>query len=194
MQGHRRRRATQRSPATSISPKGGGETAQMSPYLWNETLSLEVRGKFVVGCFQIFGDDPSLPDHGKKVGVSFPAGNDMEMQMTGNTSSRTFPHIKSYIEAIGLVQRLQNLLALTGQGHHLSQFGSCCVGECGHMPVGNHHQVACRVGESIQNKKGVLLAKKDETLPILIRGGKKAKHAVRFLATRGEVLEAPGSP
>jgi len=30
MQGHRRRRATQRSPATPISPKGGGETASIS--------------------------------------------------------------------------------------------------------------------------------------------------------------------
>jgi len=30
MQGHRRRRATQRSPATSISPKGGGGTASIS--------------------------------------------------------------------------------------------------------------------------------------------------------------------
>ncbi len=30
MQGHRRRRATQKSPATSISPKGGGGTASIS--------------------------------------------------------------------------------------------------------------------------------------------------------------------
>jgi len=30
MQGHRRQRATQRSPATSISPKGGGGTASIS--------------------------------------------------------------------------------------------------------------------------------------------------------------------
>ena len=30
MQGHRRRRATQRSPATPISPKGGGRTASIS--------------------------------------------------------------------------------------------------------------------------------------------------------------------
>jgi len=30
MQGHRRRRATQKSPATPISPKGGGGTASIS--------------------------------------------------------------------------------------------------------------------------------------------------------------------
>ena len=30
MQGHRRRRETQRSPATLISPKGGGGTASIS--------------------------------------------------------------------------------------------------------------------------------------------------------------------
>ncbi len=30
MQGHRRRRATQRSPASSISPKGGGGTVSIS--------------------------------------------------------------------------------------------------------------------------------------------------------------------
>jgi len=30
MQGHRRRRVTQRSPATTISPKGGGGTASIS--------------------------------------------------------------------------------------------------------------------------------------------------------------------
>jgi len=30
MQGHRRRRATQRSPATPISPKGGSGTASIS--------------------------------------------------------------------------------------------------------------------------------------------------------------------
>ena len=30
MQGHRRRRGTQRSPATPISPKGGGGTASIS--------------------------------------------------------------------------------------------------------------------------------------------------------------------
>ena len=30
MQGHRRRRATQRSPETPISPKGGGGTASIS--------------------------------------------------------------------------------------------------------------------------------------------------------------------
>ena len=30
MQGHRRQRATQRSPATPISPKGGGGTASIS--------------------------------------------------------------------------------------------------------------------------------------------------------------------
>ncbi len=30
MQGHRRRRATQRSPATPISPEGGGGTASIS--------------------------------------------------------------------------------------------------------------------------------------------------------------------
>ena len=89
--------------------------------------------------------------------------------MTGNASARTFSHIEAHIEAIGLVDLLQNLLAPTGQGHHLAQFRTCCVGECGHMPVGNDHQVACRVRVSIQNQEGVLLAKKDETLPILIR-------------------------
>jgi len=62
------------------------------------------------------------------------------------------------------------------------------------MPVGDDHQVACRVRESIQNEESVFLAKKDETLPTIIRGGKKAKDAVRLLATRGEVMEAPGSP
>ena len=163
-------------------------------YASSLSVSLKMRGKFFVGCFQIFRDDPSLPDHGNKVGVSFPARNDMEMQMTGNTSSRTFPHIEAYIETIGLVDLLQNLLAPTGQGHHFSQFGTCCIGECGHMPVGNDHQVACRVRESIQNEESVLLAKKDEALPILIRGGKKAQDTVPFLATRGEVMEAPGSP
>ncbi len=30
MQGHRRRRATQKSPATPISPKGGGGTTSIS--------------------------------------------------------------------------------------------------------------------------------------------------------------------
>jgi len=65
-----------------------------------------VRGKFVVGCFQLLGDDPALPDHGNKVGVSFPAGNDMEMQMAGNAGSRTFPHIEAHIESIGLVHLL----------------------------------------------------------------------------------------
>ena len=30
MQGHRRRRATQRPPATPVSPKGGGGTASIS--------------------------------------------------------------------------------------------------------------------------------------------------------------------
>ncbi len=78
----------------------------------------------MVGRFQIFGDDPSLPDHGNKVGVSFPAWNDMEMQMTGNTCSRAFPHIESHIETIGLVYLLQNLLTLAGQVHHFSQFGT----------------------------------------------------------------------
>ena len=71
MQGHRRRRATQRSPATPISPKGGGGTAsislslllhdaqasrrrrfanstpsrspQMSRYSWDETLRITVK-------------------------------------------------------------------------------------------------------------------------------------------------------
>ncbi len=33
MQGHRRRRATQRSPATPISPKGGGGTVSISSSL-----------------------------------------------------------------------------------------------------------------------------------------------------------------
>ena len=33
MQGHRRRRATQRSPATPISPKGDGGTASISSSL-----------------------------------------------------------------------------------------------------------------------------------------------------------------
>ena len=36
MQGHRRRRATQRSPATPINPKGDGGTAW---YSWDETLA-----------------------------------------------------------------------------------------------------------------------------------------------------------
>ncbi len=114
--------------------------------------------------------------------------------MTGNTCSRAFPHIESYIEPIGLVGLLQNLLTLAGQVHHFSQFGICRVGEGGHMPVENDHQVSCGVGESIQNEESVLLAKKNETLPIPIRGGKEAKDAVRVLATRGEVMEAPGSP
>jgi len=62
------------------------------------------------------------------------------------------------------------------------------------MPVGDDHQVACGVGESVQNEEGVLLAKKDKALVIVICGGKEAKDAVRFLATRGEVMETPGSP
>ena len=46
MQGHRRRRETQRSPATSISPKGGGGTASISLSLllhdayWHRASSL----------------------------------------------------------------------------------------------------------------------------------------------------------
>ncbi len=42
MQGHRRRRATQRSPATPISPKGGGGTASISLSLaTNVTVFME---------------------------------------------------------------------------------------------------------------------------------------------------------
>lgn len=165
--------------------------------VYTPTLSagrIEVRDKFVVGGFQIFGDDPALPDDGNKVSVSFPARDNMKMQMPGNAGPRTLPQVESHIEPIGLVDLLQNLLTPAGQVHDFVPFRSRCIGEGGYMPVGNDHQVACGVGESIQNEEGVLLAKQDETLAILISGGKEAKDAVRFLATRGEVVEAPGSP
>ncbi len=62
------------------------------------------------------------------------------------------------------------------------------------MPVENDQQMACGVREAIQSEKSMFLAKKDETSSIFTCGGKKAKNAVRFLAVRGEVVEAPGSP
>ena len=62
------------------------------------------------------------------------------------------------------------------------------------MPVGNDHQMACGVRELIQNEKSMFVAKKDETLPMLTGRGKETKDAVRLLAARGEVVEAPRSP
>ncbi len=40
MQGHRRRRATQKSPATPISPKGGGGTASISLSLLHDVTDI----------------------------------------------------------------------------------------------------------------------------------------------------------
>ena len=75
-------------------------------YTLSLSVSLKVRGKFVESGLKILRNHSCLPDHRNKVGISFPARNNMKMQVTRYPGSSTFPDIEANVEAIGLIHLL----------------------------------------------------------------------------------------
>jgi len=114
-----------------------------------------VRGKFVESGLKILRNHSCLPDHRNKVGISFPARNNLKMQVTRYPGSSTFPDIESNLEAIGLI----NAFALTGQHRHCIQLGRRNGTEVGDMPAGDDQQMACCIGIRYSDKGRCALEK-----------------------------------
>ena len=173
------------------------------------------------GDAQVFGQDAGFGYCGHEIGVAYPAGQGVEMQMAGYACSSGLAQVHTEIDAVRGVERGQDALGLLCQ---IGQFMSGCLGqggEAGLVFMGNDHDVAGGVGIGIeadeaggsaQDQAGCLLGFVDRGSvgDGVIDGGEEvAENAAEVagpaaeagrdagtdgLICRGDILIAPGCP
>lgn len=77
--------------------------------------SVERFAQALPGYSQVFGEDTGFADGGHEVGVTGPAGQGVEVEMSGDAGATGFADIHAKVEAMRLVEALENLLRALGE-------------------------------------------------------------------------------
>ena len=79
-------------------------------------------GKLLVEVFESLADDANLSGNGHEIGVAFPSGYDMHVDMIGQAGAGTAIDIDTDIESLGMNSLGKDILDITGKGYHI-QYG-----------------------------------------------------------------------
>ncbi len=155
---------------------------------------MEIGIESVVGRPQVLGHNSRFADHRNKVSVPLPAGNNVQVEMTGYSRPSGSTNVKADVKAIGPISALQSTFAIAGQPDYLVQLFGRGFSQGGHMALGCDHQVAGGVRKFVQDKEAVLAFQKDQLFPILISRLQAAKNAPLLAPEGGNIAEAPRGP
>jgi len=141
-----------------------------------------------------FGKDFRFGDDGHEVGVTVPAGDDVDVQVLVNARPRTAPQIQPDVESLRLEGFPQNLLGDLRDLHQLRQFLIAQPRQTGHMAVGHDHQMPVVVRESVQDDESAGEAGDDVVFAVTPLIGLLTKDATLLLVRRRHIRQPPWRP
>jgi hypothetical protein len=118
----------------------------------------EIGAEAVVRCGKFLGEDARLGHDGDKVGVTNPAGNDVHMEVVGDTCARGTAEVEAEVEAVGAVLAAEGGFALLGKFHELAKFFAIGVAEKGDVPVRDDQKMTRRVWKEVEDNVRVSAA------------------------------------
>jgi hypothetical protein len=98
---------------------------------------------------EFFRQDAGFADGGEEVGVSGPAGKDVEVEMGGDAGTGSRADIQAGVDTVGTVDVLEAGFGEGGEFDEFGAFGGRESVESSGMPVRHHHQVAVIVGIAV---------------------------------------------
>lgn len=102
---------------------------------------------------QIFWNHSRLADDSHEIGIAWPAGHDVEMQMLRDASPGTLANVEAHVKSRALIRQTQIYLCEAGQQNQfLKRLGRGLL-KRRNMLVRDDHEVSARVGIAIQHHK-----------------------------------------
>lgn len=143
----------------------------------------------------MFGNGTNVADNGDEIVVVAPAGDDMDMEVAGDTRSRHFADVATDVETIRGKMAAQDGGGLLGHGGKCRRLTAIELGDAGDVSARGQQQVAVAIGEAIEHDDTVLVAIEKKQLAILASRTRRFKEAVlRFRGEALHMLDAPRSP
>jgi hypothetical protein len=104
--------------------------------------------------FEGLREHTCLPQRGHEVSVTQPAGDDMQMDVPGYPRPGSFTDVEAHIEALRVVDFLQDMRGFSSHLHDLGAGILVKVLQVGVVFVRHHHQMPAGVGEAVQDQVG----------------------------------------
>ena len=109
----------------------------------------------------MLGNGSDLRTDGHEIVVTFPSGNEMEVEMIGDPGTGCFSQVETNVDAMGVEPLLEDGAA---GGEHLHQteiFIAAQFGELTEMTPGGEEQVAIGIREAIKKDYGEVVTKEE---------------------------------
>ena len=125
----------------------------------------------MIKVFEALTDESYLGGNGHEVGISFPARDEVHMDMVGQTGAGAMVDIDTEVESMGFNSLGEGFLGLAGKQQHLEQ--SCFVElvQIADVGRGGNEQMAAGVGKAIEHHQAKRSAPKDEVFLIMVGVG-----------------------
>ncbi|MFM1944802.1 MAG: hypothetical protein RI897_3784 [Verrucomicrobiota bacterium] len=150
----------------------------------------ELAGEFREG----LGHYRVVSQDGHEVGITGPAGDDMQVQVFCDACSGALAEVEADVEALGFHDLAQCFLTGLGKAHEVEHFIVSQVGEVGALPIGDDEQVTAGVGVGIEERVAGATAGDDEVGFIFVGLADGGEEGVVLRGGFGgeDVLDSPG--
>ncbi len=115
------------------------------------------------------GDDADVGEDGHEVDVAVPAGDDVGVDMAGDSGAGDFTDVDADVEALGVHGAIEGVLAEDEEFHDFGAFLGAAFGEGGGVAVGGDEEVAVDVGVFVEHEEAVGGASENKICVIFFR-------------------------
>ena len=157
-------------------------------------VKLKLRPQPLVRLWQRLGQQAGFADDGHKVRIGDPAGENVHVDVSGDTGARGLADVHPEVDAVGLVKLGQDVFEAAAQGHHLSGNGFGQGVEAIDVIVRDYHDMTRGIGISVQNDEIVPGAMDDEGFFVVPEGQQIAEYAAIGFVDGRDVSIAPRRP
>lgn len=143
------------------------------------------------------GDDVDVGDDGHEVGVADPAGDDVPVEVAGETGTGDVAEVEADVEAAGVHEAAHQLEESLDFVLAFEEFFLGEIGEIGFVLNWCNEEVAVVVGVPIEDGDGRFAPVEDEVFGVVVFGEITTEETAIGLFVvlgSGDVIESPGSP
>jgi hypothetical protein len=157
-------------------------------------LFLKALSYTLICIYQCLWQYACLSQCGHKVGVTIPARDNMNVNMSLHACTRGFPHVCAHIEGLRIVYVAQDGHATRGQFHHFCARLWIEFLKIRLVVKRDNHQMAAGIGIAVQNHIRVRPAKCDEILRAIFLLLRIAKDTPIFFMIIFDIFHTPWRP
>ena len=130
-------------------------------------LSFEQWSEFSVSVADVLGQHARLSRGRHEVGVTRPAGHDVQVDVVAHAGAGAFPYVHPDVEPVGTVRFAEDRGRPLRQPHHLGQLVGAGGVQGPDVPIGRDHQVTRRVGVEVHDDETEVGAVQDEPFAVV---------------------------